>query len=143
MNKDSLLPLLVLALGLTLTLPASATLIGRDLDISTAGFEAYYDDVLDITWQANANLLASNSFGLAYDTQLGDHPSTIFVETDNQLFIKIVGDGDARRIGGPRFHRFCNRKILPRLLELRARVGMLVKRRKVQFFLVSVLRRGE
>jgi hypothetical protein len=33
-----------------------------------------YDDVLNITWLADANLAASNTFGLAYNTNLGDHP---------------------------------------------------------------------
>ena len=46
--------------------------------ISRLGGQAYYDDVLDITWIANANLAASNTFGLAYDTDLGDHPNDSF-----------------------------------------------------------------
>lgn len=32
--------------------------------ISRAGGQAYYDDVLDITWLANANLAATNTFGI-------------------------------------------------------------------------------
>lgn len=51
------------------------TLQGRDLDGNPATFEAYYDTVLDITWLADANLAASNSFGLAYDTDLGTFQS--------------------------------------------------------------------
>lgn len=35
---------------------AHATLIGRDLNGSTGSFEAYYDDDLNITWLANANV---------------------------------------------------------------------------------------
>jgi hypothetical protein len=34
---------------------SQAGLIGRDLDTNTAGFEAYYDDILDITWLADSN----------------------------------------------------------------------------------------
>lgn len=55
------------------------TLQGRDLDGNTAnGYEAYYDTVLNITWLANANLAASNTFGLAYNTNLGDHPNDAY-----------------------------------------------------------------
>jgi len=35
---------------------AQAALQGRDLNGSAGSFEAYYDDVLDITWLANANM---------------------------------------------------------------------------------------
>lgn len=44
---------------------AQAGLHGRDLDATSAGFEAWYDDELDLTWLADANLAASNSFGVA------------------------------------------------------------------------------
>ncbi|MCP3869616.1 MAG: DUF1566 domain-containing protein [Gammaproteobacteria bacterium] len=37
--------------------------------------DAYYDTVLDITWLADANLAASNSFGLTYGANLGTHLS--------------------------------------------------------------------
>ena len=50
------------------------TLQGRDLDGNAATFEAYYDTVLDITWLADANLAASNTFGLATGTDLGPYP---------------------------------------------------------------------
>jgi len=40
---------------LILATPAPAALHGRDLDNDPATFEAYYDDVLDITWLADAN----------------------------------------------------------------------------------------
>jgi hypothetical protein len=45
---------------LLLALPgvAQATLISR------LSGQAYYDDVLDITWLANANLAAGNTFGV-------------------------------------------------------------------------------
>lgn len=49
------------------TLPAEAALVSR-LD-----GQAYYDDVLDVTWLADANLAASSSFGLAYNADLGDY----------------------------------------------------------------------
>ena len=51
------------------------TLRARDLDSNPATIEAYYDTDLNITWLANANLAASNSFGLAYNTYLGTYPS--------------------------------------------------------------------
>ena len=46
------------------SLSSQAALLGRDLDGNTATIEAVYDDVLDITWLANANLAASNRFGI-------------------------------------------------------------------------------
>lgn len=63
-NKPLILALLA---GLSLSGAAQATLIDR-------GGGLIYDTVLDITWLANANLAASNTFGLAYNTNLGDHP---------------------------------------------------------------------
>ncbi len=44
---------------------ANASLLGRDLNGSPGSFEAYYDTVLDMTWLANANLAASNTFGVS------------------------------------------------------------------------------
>ncbi len=38
---------------------------GRDLDGNPLTFEAVYDAVLDITWLVDANLAASNSFGVS------------------------------------------------------------------------------
>jgi hypothetical protein len=61
MRKQTLSITLVLALLLPGT--AGAALIER------LGGDAYYDDVLDITWLADANLAATNQFGL---TQSGD-----------------------------------------------------------------------
>jgi hypothetical protein len=52
---------------------AQAALIDR-------GNGLVYDDVLNVTWQKNANLAASNSFGLAYNTELGNHPNTLYSE---------------------------------------------------------------
>lgn len=40
---------------LLLAVPAQAVLHGRNLDNDPATFEAWYDDVLDITWLADAN----------------------------------------------------------------------------------------
>ena len=59
----------VLALTLCLTSTANAALFTR------LGGDALYDDVLDITWLSNANLAASNTFGLSTGVSLGTHPS--------------------------------------------------------------------
>ena len=42
---------------------------------SRLGGDALYDDVLDITWLANANLAETNTFGLATGVRLGSHPA--------------------------------------------------------------------
>jgi len=70
----------VLAMGLSL--PAQAALQGR-LPATAGGtdYQAYYDPTLNITWLADANLAASNTFGLAYNTDLGMHPSNIYTGT--------------------------------------------------------------
>jgi hypothetical protein len=53
-----------------------AGLSKRDLDGDPGnGYEGLYDDVLDITWLADANLTDSNLFGLPLSTPLGLHPS--------------------------------------------------------------------
>lgn len=39
-----------------------AALVGRDLDGNLATFEAYYDDVLDITWLADANSAQTSGY---------------------------------------------------------------------------------
>lgn len=62
MNLRSLLGLSALCV---LSMPAQASLSGRDLDGNPATFEAYYDDVLNISWLTDANLAASNTFGVA------------------------------------------------------------------------------
>jgi hypothetical protein len=41
-----------------------STLQGRDLDGNATTFEVYYDTELNITWLADANLAASNTFGV-------------------------------------------------------------------------------
>lgn len=65
---------LILAAGLAFAMPAQAALQARDLNNDSIA-DAYYDTVLDITWLKDANLAASNTFGLTYNTPLGDHPS--------------------------------------------------------------------
>ena len=42
--------------------------------LSRLGGAAYYDEEQDITWIADFNLAATNTFGLPYSTDLGDHP---------------------------------------------------------------------
>jgi len=61
----------ICALTLT-TLSAKAALVSR------LGGQAYYDTVLDITWLADMNLAASNTFGLPYNTDLGDYPGDTY-----------------------------------------------------------------
>ncbi|MEE9494267.1 MAG: hypothetical protein V3W04_12910 [Gammaproteobacteria bacterium] len=67
MNKQSLgaVSACILSLGFA---SADAALLSR------LGGQALYDTERDITWLADANLVASNSFGLRYDTDLGNHP---------------------------------------------------------------------
>ena len=71
MKKTRLLGAFCAAVSGFVALPAETMLYTR------LGGQAYYDDALDITWIANANLTATNSFGLAYNTNLGDHPSDV------------------------------------------------------------------
>lgn len=53
-----------------LSTPSLSGLLERDLDTSLSGIEAYYDDVLDVTWLADTNYaqssgyVTSNNFGL-------------------------------------------------------------------------------
>jgi len=70
----------VLVLGLAA--PAQAALQGR-LPVTAGGtdYQAYYDTVLDLTWTADANLAATNTFGLAYNTNLGDYPGDTYGPT--------------------------------------------------------------
>lgn len=51
-------------LSLFVSLATQAALFGRNLDGNSVTFEAVYDDVLNITWLADANLAASNTFGV-------------------------------------------------------------------------------
>jgi hypothetical protein len=53
---------LLAAAALTLAVPAQAALLGRDLNGSPASFEAYYDDLLDITWLADWNYSVTSGF---------------------------------------------------------------------------------
>lgn len=55
---------LLLFISLSFTFSVHAALVGRDLDGISSTYEAFYDDVLDVTWQANANLSASETFGV-------------------------------------------------------------------------------
>jgi len=79
----------VLAFGFTTY--ANAVLIGR-LPATANGtdYQAYYDTVLDITWLKNANLAASNTFGLAYNTYLDPHPDDSYPLIDGYF---IYADG--------------------------------------------------
>lgn len=55
---------------------AFAGLSPRDMDGDPGnGHEGLYDDVLDVTWLADANLTDSNQFGVPLSTNLGPHPS--------------------------------------------------------------------
>jgi hypothetical protein len=58
MNKESLCCALLLGALAWMPFAAQATLMSR------LGGQAYYDPVLDITWLADANLAASNTFGV-------------------------------------------------------------------------------
>jgi hypothetical protein len=51
------------SIAITLTL-CLATATAQAALLSRAGGQAYYDDVLNITWMADTNLAASNSFGV-------------------------------------------------------------------------------
>lgn len=71
------LPGALAACLLLLTVPtatAHAALVGR-LPSTPGGtdYQAYYDDVLDITWIADANLALSNQFGLALSGSINDN----------------------------------------------------------------------
>lgn len=58
--------IILLITFLVVSFPSYSALFIRDLDGNTGnGHEAVYDDVLDITWLADANLAASNSFGVS------------------------------------------------------------------------------
>ena len=78
--NSSLLRLLPVLLSVSISPSADAvsisgqgtwetTLQGRDLDGNAATFEAYYDAELNITWLADANLAASNDFGVAGESR--------------------------------------------------------------------------
>jgi hypothetical protein len=71
------LPVLVLMACIAATVPMSsfAALHGR-LPATEGGtdYQAYYDDVQNVTWVANGRLAASNTFGLPTGEWLGPHP---------------------------------------------------------------------
>lgn len=60
--RRSALALMVAAGLVGVTGAAQATLMGRDLDGIPATFEAYYDDVLHITWLKDANYAKTSGF---------------------------------------------------------------------------------
>ena len=65
------------------------TLLPRDLT-GDGVVDAYYDTVLDITWLADANLAASNTFGLQAGVSLGPYPGdpsgySGFIYTDGTM----------------------------------------------------------
>lgn len=73
MKKLAITSLLILTTTLSLTHSANAALQGR-LATTSGGtdYQAYYDTTLNITWLANANLAASNQFGLNLSTNTVD-----------------------------------------------------------------------
>lgn len=50
--------------GVLLSMTTQASLLSRDLN-NDQNIDAYYDTVLDVTWLKDANLAASNSFGVS------------------------------------------------------------------------------
>lgn len=70
----------VLVVGISFSVPVQAALLARDLNKDTI-IDAYYDTEVGITWLSNANLLASNTFGLTYGQNYGSdsygNPSVI------------------------------------------------------------------
>lgn len=83
----------MLAAGIIAAPAAHAALSSR------LGGLAYYDDVLDITWLADMNLAASNTFGLGYGTDLGDHP----VDPGGWEYAEIISS-DGRMPWGAALH---------------------------------------
>lgn len=78
----------VLSIGLIASIlasraPAHAELLGR-LPATSGGddYQAYYDTELDITWLADANLAASNTFGVGPINDNGTfNPGAMWIET--------------------------------------------------------------
>ena len=62
------------------------TLLPRDLDGDLTTAEAFYDKVVGITWLADTKLIASNTFGLPYDTEL---------DSSDPVYQVIHSDGKA------------------------------------------------
>lgn len=76
MNNSFLTHACPLVIACMISAPTHAELQPRDLNKDNIP-DAYYDTVLDITWLKDANLIASNSFGLSYGTDLGPHPADV------------------------------------------------------------------
>jgi hypothetical protein len=70
MSLPYLRSIVLAAAATAIALPANAALQARDLD-KNGVIDAYYDTALNVTWLANANLMASNSFGLSYGINYG------------------------------------------------------------------------
>jgi len=79
----------LIATALVLSTSANAALIER------LGGLAYYDDVADLTWLADANLAASNTFGLQTGVNLGSHP----LDSRNNGYSVINANGTMNWIG--------------------------------------------
>jgi len=79
-------------LSLMLASPAHAALVDR-------GAGMIYDDVLDLTWLRDANLAASNTFGIPYNTNLGNHPNDSY----GANYDEIIGS-DGRMTWGAALH---------------------------------------
>ena len=65
-----------------ISMSSHAALIGvLSATLGASDWQAIYDDDRDISWIANANLAASNTFGLVTGTSLGLHPDDTAVAT--------------------------------------------------------------
>jgi hypothetical protein len=58
---------------------------GAQAALHDRGGGLIYDDVLNVTWLQDANLAATNTFGLAYSTNLGDHPNDVYGPTYTEM----------------------------------------------------------
>ena len=85
---------------LLLSFNATAALSIRDLDGDWSnGHEGVYDDVLDITWLADANLSSSNNYGHSF-TQFGSHWNVANNFIDSLNSISYLGHDSWRLPGG-------------------------------------------
>ncbi|WJW76283.1 DUF1566 domain-containing protein [Thiohalobacter sp. IOR34] len=84
--------LLAALAGLAFSSTANAVLLGR-LPLTPGGtdYQAYYDTTLDITWLATANLAKTNTFGLPYNTDLGDHPADSYASSYPEIIYSSGG----------------------------------------------------
>jgi hypothetical protein len=76
-------------ISMTCVATADAALLSR------LGGQAYYDDVLNITWLANANLAATNTFGVAGINAKG----SMTWETANDWIAAMNSDGGIGHLG--------------------------------------------